>query len=63
MEQIARASSEQATGASVINDGVSDVDLVTQKNNDTAQGNAAAAEELSHQAKHLQEMLTRFSLT
>jgi methyl-accepting chemotaxis protein len=62
VELIASASSEQATGANVINDGVAEIDSVTQKNNDAAQGSAAAAEQLSHQAIQLQEMLTRFKL-
>jgi methyl-accepting chemotaxis protein len=62
VELIASASSEQATGANVINDGVGEIDSVTQQNNDAAQGSAAAAEQLSHQAIQLQEMLTRFKL-
>jgi methyl-accepting chemotaxis protein len=62
VELIASASSEQATGANVINDGVGEIDSVTQQNNDAAQGGAAAAEQLSHQAIQLQEMLTRFKL-
>jgi methyl-accepting chemotaxis protein len=62
VELIASASSEQATGANVINDGVAEIDSVTQQNNDAAQGSAAAAEQLSHQAIQLQEMLTRFKL-
>jgi methyl-accepting chemotaxis protein len=62
VESIAEASSEQATGANVINDGVAEIDSVTQQNNDAAQGSAAAAEELSHQAMQLQDMLTKFKL-
>ena len=62
VESIAEASSEQATGANVINDGVAEIDSVTQQNNDAAQGSAAAAEQLSHQAIQLQEMLKRFKL-
>ncbi len=62
VELIAEASSEQATGATVINEGVAEIDSVTQQNNDAAQGSAAAAEELLHQATQLQEMLTRFKL-
>ncbi|MCJ8294437.1 MAG: CHASE3 domain-containing protein [Colwellia sp.] len=62
VELIAEASSEQATGANVINEGVAEIDSVTQQNNDAAQGSAAAAEELSQQAKQLQDMLTRFKL-
>ncbi len=62
VELIAGASSEQAIGANVINEGVAEIDTVTQQNNDAAQGSAAAAEQLSHQAVQLQEMLTRFKL-
>ncbi|NQY89373.1 MAG: CHASE3 domain-containing protein [Colwellia sp.] len=62
VELIAEASSEQAIGANVINEGVAEIDTVTQQNNDAAQGSAAAAEELSHQAVQLQQMLTRFKL-
>jgi len=62
VELIAVASSEQATGASVINEGVADIDSVTQQNRDAAQGSAAAAEQLSHQAQQLQTMLARFKL-
>ena len=62
VESIAEASTEQSTGANVINEGVAEIDSVTQQNNDAAQGGAAAAEQLSHQAKQLQEMLTRFKL-
>ncbi|MGL1958288.1 MAG: CHASE3 domain-containing protein [Colwellia sp.] len=62
VESIAEASVEQATGAKVISEGVAEIDGVTQQNNDTAQGSAAAAEQLSHQANQLQTMLTRFKL-
>jgi len=62
VESIAEASTEQATGAQVINEGVADIDSVTQQNNDSAQGSAAAAEQLSNQAQQLQSMLTRFKL-
>lgn len=61
-ESIADASNEQSTGANVINEGVTEIDTVTQNNNSAAQGGAAAAEQLSQQAKQLQEMLMRFKL-
>jgi len=62
VELIATASTEQATGANVINEGVSEIDNITQQNTSAAQGSAAAAEELSHQAQQLQQMLARFQL-
>ncbi len=63
VELMAAATSEQAIGANVINDGVSEIDCVTQQNRDAAQGSAVAAEQLSQQAIQLQEMLGRFKLT
>jgi len=62
VEMIAIASTEQATGANVINEGVAEIDSVTQQNRDAAQGGAAAAEQLSHQARQLQSMLAQFKL-
>jgi methyl-accepting chemotaxis protein len=60
--QIASASSEQASGAEVINQGVVEIDSVTRQNNDTAQESAAAAEQLSQQADNLRRLLSRFTL-
>lgn len=61
-ELITEASSEYAIGVNVINDGIAQIETVTQQNNDAAQGSAAAAEQLSHQAIQLEEMLTRLKL-
>jgi methyl-accepting chemotaxis protein len=60
--QIANASNEQAIGAETINQGVVEIDSVTQQNNGTAQESAAASKQLSQQATKLQQMLTRFQL-
>ncbi|WP_019615374.1 CHASE3 domain-containing protein [Psychromonas ossibalaenae] len=62
VDEIANASNEQATGADTINQGVGEIDNVTQQNNATAQESAAAAEQLSSQAEQLQRMLARFKL-
>ncbi|NRD74313.1 CHASE3 domain-containing protein [Shewanella sp. VB17] len=60
--EIATASNEQAIGAETINQGVVEIDGVTQQNNETAQQSAAAAVQLSQQAEQLQLMLSRFKL-
>jgi len=62
VNEIANASSEQAKGADEINQGVSEIDNVMRRNNETAQDSAAAAEQLSMQAENLKEMLSRFKL-
>ncbi|ORJ59888.1 hypothetical protein B5V00_08890 [Geothermobacter hydrogeniphilus] len=60
--EIAQASSEQAQGISQITSGLNQIDQVTQKNTNSAESSAAAAEELSGQAAQLQEMLASFKL-
>jgi len=62
VDQIANASNEQAIGAEMINQGLVEIDSVTQQNNATAQESAAAAEQLSQQAEQLKMMLSRFKL-
>ncbi|SQD78536.1 CHASE3 domain-containing protein [Moritella yayanosii] len=62
VDEIANASNEQATGAEVINQGLVEIDGVTQQNNDTAQESAVAAEQLSQQAEQLEVLLSRFKL-
>jgi len=62
VQEIANASNEQAVGAEEINKGISEIDGVTQENNDAAQSSAAAAEQLSTQADHLKVMLSKFIL-
>ena len=63
VDEIANASNEQATGAEVINQGLVEIDGVTQQNNGTAQESAVAAEQLSQQAEQLEVLLSRFKLS
>ncbi len=60
--EIAAASSEQAQGISQVNQGLVQLDKVTQQNTANAEESASAAVELSSQATQLQEVLTRFTL-
>ncbi|MBF0530051.1 MAG: methyl-accepting chemotaxis protein [Deltaproteobacteria bacterium] len=60
--EIAAACNEQALGISQVNLGLNQVDKVTQTNTANAEQTAAAAEELSGQARQLQQILTRFTL-
>lgn len=62
VEEIANASNEQAIGAETINQGVVEIDGVTQQNNQVAQESASAATQLSQQANQLQEILSQFKL-
>ena len=61
-EEIAVASNDQAAAISQINQGLAQVEQVTQQNTATAEESAGAAEELSSQSAELQQMLARFSL-
>ena len=63
VDEIANASNEQATGAEIINQGLVEIDGVTQQNNGTAQESAVAAEQLSQQAEQLEVLLSRFKLS
>ncbi|OHB32589.1 MAG: hypothetical protein A2X84_04950 [Desulfuromonadaceae bacterium GWC2_58_13] len=60
--EIAAASNEQAQGFSQVNQGLGEIDKVTQQNTANAEESAAAAEELSAQAAELKSMLSRFRL-
>ena len=62
MAQIAGASTEQARGIDQVNQGLVQIDRVTQQNTATAEESAAAAEELSGQAEQLRQMLEHFKL-
>ncbi|MDX1776642.1 MAG: methyl-accepting chemotaxis protein, partial [Desulfobulbales bacterium] len=62
VEEIASASNEQALGISQVNQGLSQIDQVTQRNTANAEQSAAASEELSGQAAGLQRLLARFTL-
>jgi methyl-accepting chemotaxis protein len=57
MGEISAASREQALGIEQINNGVNEMDSVTQKNAATAEEAASAAEELSGQAEQMKEMV------
>lgn len=63
VDEIATASNEQAIASETINQGVSEIDSITQQNNSTAQESAAASEQLSQQAEQLKHMLSRFTLS
>jgi len=60
--EIAVASNEQAEGIAQVNQGLTQIDQVTQQNTANAEESAAASEELSSQAAQLRQMLARFSL-
>jgi methyl-accepting chemotaxis protein len=60
--EIATASSEQAQGISQINEGLNQIDKVTQTNTASAEESASASEELSGQARLLREMVMKFNL-
>jgi len=60
--EIAMASNEQAQGFAQVNQGLNQIDGVTQQNTANAEESAAAAEELSGQAMQLQQLLGRFTL-
>ena len=62
VEEIAAASNEQAQGISQVNDGLNQIDHVTQRNTANAEESAAASEELSGQAAGVQNLLTRFKI-
>ncbi|MCB2187488.1 MAG: methyl-accepting chemotaxis protein [Deltaproteobacteria bacterium] len=58
--EIAAASREQAEAVSQLNQGLSQIDMVTQANTASAEETAAAAESLNGQAKLLQDILQQF---
>ena len=60
--EITTSSNEQAQGISQINEGLTQIDKVTQTNTASAEQSASAAEELSGQAGMLRELVTRFKL-
>ena len=62
VENIAQASSEQASGIEQINVGIEQVSKVVQNNSATAEESAAASEELSSQAEILKMMVGKFQL-
>lgn len=60
--EIAAASNDQALAISQINEGLNQIDKVTQTNTASAEESASAAEELSSQTAILKEMIQRFHL-
>ncbi len=60
--EIAAASNEQAQGIAQINEGLNQIDSVTQQNTANAEETAAASQELVSQAKTLNRILSRFKL-
>ncbi len=62
VSEIATASNEQARGIGDVNEGISQIDKVTQTNTASAEQSAAASQDLSRQARELEERLGRFKL-
>jgi methyl-accepting chemotaxis protein len=62
VEQIAKASNEQAGSIHQITGGLQQISAVIQTNSATAQQSAAASEELSGQAKVMNDLLGQFRL-
>ncbi len=62
LEEIANASREQAGGVRQINEGLGQVDDVTQATTAEAEESAAASEELSGQAEQLRNLVGKFIL-
>jgi methyl-accepting chemotaxis protein len=60
--EIASSSNEQAMGVAQVNEGMNQVDQVTQQNTANAEQTASAATVLSDQAEQLQGVLRRFRL-
>ncbi len=60
--EITTSSNEQAQGIAQINEGLSQIDKVTQTNTASAEESASAAEELSGQAAQLKDMISKFKL-
>ncbi|SOC16021.1 methyl-accepting chemotaxis protein [Rhodobacter sp. JA431] len=63
VENISRASSEQAAGASQVNTAIQQLDQVTQQNTSAAEQMSSTAEELSGQADQLQAAIGFFRLS
>jgi methyl-accepting chemotaxis protein len=63
VNEIAAASNEQAQGVTQILAGLGQVDQVTQQNTAHAEQSAAAAQELSSQARALQEQVSLFTVS
>ncbi len=62
VKEIAKSSQEQAQGIAQINEGLHQIDRVTQTNTASAEQSASAAEELSGQSINLKQMISRFKI-
>jgi methyl-accepting chemotaxis protein len=60
--EIAKSSNEQAQGIAQINQGLNQVEGVTQRNTTNAEQTAAASQELNSQAVHLRELMQNFKM-
>ncbi|MDI9525451.1 MAG: methyl-accepting chemotaxis protein, partial [Pseudomonadota bacterium] len=63
MEEIAAASSEQASGVDELNRAVSQIDNTTQQNSATVEELASTSDHLSNEAKELAETVARFKVS
>lgn len=63
LEEIVVASKEQTEGLSQINNGLTQIDQVTQTNTANAEESASAAEELASQAQQLRSTIARFKFS
>jgi len=61
--EIALASQEQAAGIDQINQGLGQIDRVTQQNTASSEESASASDELSGQANTLRQLLSRFQIS
>ncbi|MFP4527521.1 MAG: methyl-accepting chemotaxis protein [Candidatus Kapaibacterium sp.] len=62
VSEIATLSNEQAQAIAQINEGLTQIDKVTQTNTASAEESASAAEELSGQSSNLNQMIARFKI-
>ncbi len=62
INQIAKASNEQAQGITQVNQGLQQIDAVTQQNTASAEETASVSNEMSSQARNLQRLVEFFRL-
>ncbi len=63
INNINSASSEQAAGFATVNTALSTVDQVTQSNSAIAEESASSSEELTSQALHVRDLISRFKVS
>jgi methyl-accepting chemotaxis protein len=63
VQDVAAASTEQSSGVTQINQAMSQVDTVTQRNASSAEELSSTAEELAAQSEQLQQLMTFFRVT